>query len=421
VKAEPRKADRNGDGLLQCAPTGLLSMHSSHPAGPRVPGVLTAFALLWLAGAAMRLPILAVPPVVRLIHDDLHMSETQVGLLIGIPLLMFALAAIPGSLLIARGGAGPIVVTGLLIAALASAGRAISFDLWTLYGMTVLMGFGIAIMQPAVPTLVQQWLPDRVAFGTAVSSNGLMVGVAAAPALSIPLVLPLVGQSWRLDLVVWSVPSLIAALLFLAVVVRAPAAPVTDVPRLWWPDWRNPLIWLLGLTFGCNNAFYYSVNAFLPDYLNSAGRAELIGPALGWLNISQLIASFVLMATARWLHRRAASYLVFGLLPAFGVLGIVLLDGVWVVLAAAVTGFSLAATFVVTFALPPVLAPPDDVHRMAGGMFAIAFAIAVIVPVICGALWDLTGVPWTVFLPAGVCALTLTVLGVVLTRRSPAR
>jgi CP family cyanate transporter-like MFS transporter len=411
-----------GGGLLQCAPTGLLFMHPSQSAGPRVPGVLTALVLLWLAGAAMRLPILAVPPVVRLIHDDLHMSETQVGLLIGIPLLMFALAAIPGSLLIARAGAGLIVVAGLLIAALASAGRAISFDLWTLYGMTVLMGFGIAIMQPAVPTLVRQWLPDRVAFGTAVSSNGLMVGVAAAPALSIPLVLPLVGQNWRLDLLVWSVPSLIAALLYLAVVVRTPAAPVTDAPpRLWWPDWRNPLIWLLGLTFGSNNAFYYSVNAFLPDYLNSAGRAEMIGPVLGWLNVSQLIASFVLMVAARRLHRRAVSYLVFGLLPAFGVLGIVLLDGVWVILAASVTGFSLAVTFVVTFALPPVLAKPDDVHRMAGGMFAIAFTIAVIVPVLCGALWDLTGVPWTVFLPAGVCAITLTVLGVVLTRRNPAQ
>ena len=59
-------------------------MHPSQSAGPRVPGVLTALALLWLAGAAMRLPILAVPPVIRLIHDDLHMSETQVGLLIGI-------------------------------------------------------------------------------------------------------------------------------------------------------------------------------------------------------------------------------------------------------------------------------------------------------------------------------------------------
>jgi CP family cyanate transporter-like MFS transporter len=382
---------------------------------------MTALALLWLAGAAMRLPLLAVPPVIRLIHDDLHMSETEVGLLIGIPLLMFALAAIPGSLLIARLGAGLIAVGGLLITSLAAAGRAAAFDLWTLYVMTIVMGFGVAIMQPAVPTLVRQWLPDRVPLGTAVSSNGLLVGVAAGPALTIPLVLPLVGGSWRLDFVVWAVPGLIAVLLLLAVVSRAPgpAAP-TEVPRQWWPDWNNPLIWLLGLTFGSNNAFYYSVNAFLPDYLSAAGRSELIGPALGWLNVSQLMASFVMMAAAQWLHRRAWPYLGFGLMPAVGVLGIVLLDGVWIVLAASVTGFSLAVTFVVTFALPPVLAPPDDVHRMAGAMFAISYAIAVVVPVICGALWDLTGIPWMAFLPVGLCALTLTTLGVVLARRSPA-
>jgi CP family cyanate transporter-like MFS transporter len=389
-------------------------------AGPSTPGFMTALALLWLAGAAMRIPLLAVPPVIRLIHDDLHMTETQVGLLIGIPLVMFALAAVPGSLLIARAGAGAIAVGGLFVTALASAGRAAAFDLWTLYAMTVLMGFGVAIMQPALPTLVRQWLPERVALGTAVSSNGLLVGVAAAPALTIPLVLPLTGPSWRLDFLVWSAPGLIAALLFLVVVMRGPPHAKTDIPRRWWPDWNNPLIWLLGLTFGSNNAFYYAVNAFLPDYLNSAGRSNLIGPALGWLNVSQLIASFVLMATAQWLHRRAWSYLVFGLMPAVGVLGIVLLDGFWIVVAASVTGFSLAVTFVVTFALPPVLAPPDDVHRMAGAMFAISYAIAVVVPVICGAIWDLTGVPWTVFLPVGVCALTLTTLGIVLTRRSPA-
>jgi CP family cyanate transporter-like MFS transporter len=396
-------------------------MQPPHSAGPSAPSLLTALALLWLAGAAMRLPLLAVPPVIRLIHDDLHMSETEVGLLIGIPLLMFALAAIPGSLLIARLGAGLIAVGGLLITSLAAAGRAAAFDLWTLYVMTIVMGFGVAIMQPAVPTLVRQWLPDRVPLGTAVSSNGLLVGVAAGPALTIPLVLPLAGGSWRLDLVVWAVPGLIAALLLLAVVSRAPrpAAP-TDVPRQWWPDWNNPLIWLLGLTFGSNNAFYYSVNAFLPDYLSAAGRSELIGPALGWLNVSQLIASFVMMAAAQWLHRRAWPYLVFGLMPAIGVLGIVLLDGVWIVLAASVTGFSLAVTFVVTFALPPVLAPPDDVHRMAGAMFAISYAIAVVIPVICGALWDLTGIPWLAFLPVALCALTLTTLGIVLARRSPA-
>ncbi len=52
--------------------------------------------VLWLAGVAMRMTILAMPPVIPLVHDELHMSETQVGLLIGLPLSMFALAADPG-------------------------------------------------------------------------------------------------------------------------------------------------------------------------------------------------------------------------------------------------------------------------------------------------------------------------------------
>ncbi len=387
-----------------------------------MPGTIAALALLWFAGMSMRLPLLAVPPVIRLIHDDLHMTETQVGFLIGLPLLMFAAAAIPGSLLIARAGAGTIAVAGLFITSLAAAGRAGAFDIWTLYAMTALMGFGVAIMQPALPTLVKQWLPDRVALGTAVTSNGLLVGVAAAPALTIPVVLPLVGNSWRHDFIFWSVPGLLTALVFLAVVPRRRPRTETGDPavRLWWPDWKNPLIWLLGLTFGSNNAFYYAVNAFLPDYLTSAGREGWIGPALAWMNVSQFIASFVLLAIAQRLHGRAASYLVFGLMPAFGVLGILLLDGIWIVLAASVTGFSLAVTFVLTFALPPALAPEHDVHRMAGGMFAISYTIAVIVPVICGAVWDLTGVPWTVFLPVFACALTLTVLGVWLTRQSRA-
>jgi MFS transporter, CP family, cyanate transporter len=395
-------------------------MPPSHSAGPAAPSFLTALALLWLAGAAMRMPLLAVPPVIRLIHDDLHMTETQVGLLIGIPLIMFALAAIPGSLLIARAGAVRIAIAGLLITAVASAGRAGAADLWMLYGMTILLGFGVAIMQPAVPTLVREWVPRRIALGTAAASNGILVGVASGPALTIPYVLPLVGQSWRLDLLVWSVPGLVTALLFIAIGARsrAPSQPADMAVRRWWPDWKQPLIWLLGLTFGSNNAFYYSVNAFLPDYLNSVGRADLIGPALGWLNGSQLIASFVLLAVAERLQRRAWPYLIFGPLPMIGVLGLVLLDGHGIVLAASVTGFSLAITFVLTFALPPVLSPPDDVHRMAGGMFAISYAIAVIIPVVCGALWDVTGVSWMAFAPLAVCALTLTGLGFMLSLRS---
>src|SRR5579862_4263704 len=77
--------------------------------------LLTCVALLWLAGNGMRMTILAVPPLIPLIHDDFRMSETEIGVLAGLPVALFAAAAIPGSLLIARFGALATAVAGLLI------------------------------------------------------------------------------------------------------------------------------------------------------------------------------------------------------------------------------------------------------------------------------------------------------------------
>ncbi|MGH7036317.1 MAG: hypothetical protein ACREFL_21525, partial [Stellaceae bacterium] len=67
--------------------------------------VWSSFALLWLAGLGLRLTLLAVPPVIPLIHAELHLSETEIGTLGTLPTLLLAAAAIPGSLLIARFGA----------------------------------------------------------------------------------------------------------------------------------------------------------------------------------------------------------------------------------------------------------------------------------------------------------------------------
>ena len=386
--------------------------------------LLKLLGLLWLAGIASRITVLAVPPVIPLIHDDLHMTETQVGLLIGLPLVMFALCAIPGSLLISRFGATATMTAGMLITAIAAGARGGAPNILTLYLATAIMGFGVAIMQPSLPTLVKSWVPQRhVGLATAVSTNGLMVGVASGPALTLPLVLPLVDRSWRLDFLFWAIPALITAVLFIAMAPRTSSATATDAPtdRRWWPNWKNPLIWLLGLTFGSNNALYYGTNAFLADYLTSRGLHDLVGASVGSLNVAQLVASLILLATADKLQQRAWPYLVFGPLALAGVFGIVLGHGYWLVAAAALVGFSLSVTFVVTLALPPILSPPGEIHRLAGGMFTISYSCAVIIPIICGAFWDLTGIPWTAFIPVGLCGLTLTALGFFLSVRNPAR
>ena len=135
-----------------------------------------ALLLLWLAGNGLRLTILAVPPVLALIILDLKLSGTEVGILNAIPVFLFAVVAVPGSLLIARVGAVPALIIGLLIAAAGSALRGFASDPWLLYITTIIMAAGIAVMQPSLPPIVRQWVPDRIGFATAVYTNGLLCG-----------------------------------------------------------------------------------------------------------------------------------------------------------------------------------------------------------------------------------------------------
>lgn len=373
--------------------------------------------LLWCAGAALRIPLLGVPPLVPHIRESLRMSETEVGLLIGLPLAIFALAAIPGSLIVSRLGATRTMVAGLAVTALAAASRSLSPDVFVLYATTIVMGFGMAIAQPALPALVHEWMPRRLSTATAAFTNGSLLGAVATSFLTIPVVLPLVGESWRLALAVWAAPVAIAALI---VALFAPSPAVHPVAagktRQWWPDWRSPLTWTLGLTFGCNNCVYFGINAFVPDYLHLFGRADLITAALTALNLMQLIASTMLMFMAERFQRRAWTYLIGGPAAFAGVAGIILAEGYWTVAFVGLAGFATAINFIVMLSLPAVLSRPHDAHRTAAGMFTIAFTMSVAVPVISGALWDLTGLPWIAFVPAMLCAIALTVLGPILVR-----
>jgi CP family cyanate transporter-like MFS transporter len=380
----------------------------------------TCLLLLWLAGNGLRLTLLAVPPLIPLIHADLHMSETQVGILAGLPVVLFACASIPGSLLIARFGALATAVAGLLISALGSALRGAAPDVATLYLTTIITGFGIAVMQPAMPPLTRAWLPDRIGFGTAVYANGLLIGEILPISLTLPVVLPLLGGSWRLGLVAWAIPCVIIAAVMVAMAPRNPAgAPPATRP---WPQWRNPLLWRLGLVLGGMNAAYFTSNHFLPDYLNAIGRGDLVDPALNALNLGQLPGSALLLWLASRVQRRAATYFVLGVVTLAGALGIMFGNGAVVIAGAGLVGFASASVLILILALPALLSRQEDVPSMAAGIFTISYTCAVIVPVASGLAWDLTGVPAVAFVPICIGALMITGIAPTLglARRTPA-
>src|SRR3984885_15434893 len=294
---------------------------------------LTPLLLLWLAGACLRITVLATPPVIPALHADLHLTETQIGWLSSLPSMMFAIAAVPGSLLIARVGLIPALLVGLLLTALGGAARGAIPEAAFLFASTVVMAAGIAIMQPILPPLVRAWFPARIGFATAVYTTGLLVGEILPAGLTIPLVLPLTDGSWRLSFVFWALPVLLTAVIVAGYAKRVDgtknAAPSANT--MWWPDWRRPLIWQLGLILGSVNTIYFVSNAFLPDYVIAQGRPDLVGAALTALNVGQLPAAFLMLGLAGSLVTRPWAYAASGLASLLALIGMVMSHGVGIV------------------------------------------------------------------------------------------
>jgi CP family cyanate transporter-like MFS transporter len=359
-----------------------------------------------------------VPPVIPAIHRDLGLDEKGVSVLTGLPVLLLAIAAIPGSLLIARLGPRRALVAGLAAVGLGSALRGAGPSVAVLFAATGLMGAGVAVSQPVFPTLTGAWFPARVALATAVYSNGLLVGETAPASLTGPLVAPALGGSWPLTFAAWSLPVLVTAGLLLALTRHVPADPGAPPPR-WWPDFRSGRMWRVGLVMGCASAAYFGTNTFIPDFVRATGHAALKDPALAALNACQLGASVLALGLSRHLVGRRWPFVLTGTMIAAAAAGVVLTPGPWIVAWAGIIGFAAALALVLTLPLPPVLNPAADVARFSAGVFLVTYASSFCGPLTGGAVWDATGRPAAAFLTLAAAGLLMAALSATTNLRSP--
>jgi CP family cyanate transporter-like MFS transporter len=82
-----------------------------------------------------------------------------------------------------------------------------------------------------------------------------------------------------------------------------------------------------------------------------------------------------------------------------------------------VLGGSLAAALTLVLTLPVIFCEREDVARVSAGMFIIGYATAVIVSIIGGAAWDLTGAVRAAFVPIGMAIMPLMIMPFVIYRQ----
>lgn len=370
------------------------------------------FAVLWLAGWTLRVPILSAPPLATKIADSFSLGEAGIGALTMLPLVAVAFGALPAAWVISRFGLRSSIVGGIIIMALASVARGYVPTAALLFGISILMGLGVAVFQTALPAAARAWTPLHAALGSAVYLNGMMVGEFSGAGLTLPLILPLAGGDWRIALAVWAVP-----VLFIALIVCLIRPATSDEPENTVPDnrtgpfssllrWNDGQIWQLGLLLACSIVIFFAINAYAGSTLRLRGEEQALAGLLFAYNLTPLVASFVVLAAPHWIGYRNPLG-VAAIIAVLGFAGFVFLDG-WASWAAAViAGLSSTIELILLVSIPAAIAKGRGVTRMSAGMTLIGYAIAFALPMIGGWIADRTGQIEMTLLPALVFSVMM--------------
>jgi len=368
------------------------------------PGV--TLLLLWLVGVNLRTVILGVPPTLPALHRALSLSYSSGGLLTSVPVLLMAVGAIPGAYLVSRVGARRVVAVGLALVALGAGLRGAFPSAALLFAFTVVFALGIAVAQPAMPSLAQAWFPTRIGRAMAIYSNGLLVGEVIAASITLPFLL--VPFGWQVALAIWAVPAAIVLALWLIVTPASEAAVATS--GAWLPDLRNGRMIRVGLLMGGASLVYFGMNTWVPDTLDARHAHSLIPLTLGALNAMQLPVSFWLALRGDTMLGRRWPYVVAGVGSLVGVVGYALAPAASAPIWAGLAGAGASLAFILNLGLPALFSP-SEVARTSGLMFTVGYGAAFFGPALGGFAWDWTGQYRFALLPMLVGGLAMLAFG----------
>jgi MFS transporter, CP family, cyanate transporter len=351
----------------------------AHQVGNRLPNPY-----LRLVGLAliMRLPVVVLAPLLGTLRHDYAMTGAAAGLLTTLPIVCFAVFAIPAGTLLRRFGLRNAVTAALVILIGAGALR-VAGGIVLLFVGTAVIGCALAVINVAVIVIIAEWFPTP-GLPTGVQIAASNVGSAIASAAVVPLALVM---GWRASTAVFGVVVLLSLLLWLSGArsprVRSVGRPV--LPRDGSPGWV--IVLLIAVMFAGHNLSYYGMTTWLPTVITNGGSTPAGGVAaslfqglgiLGALLVPTLTSkgwstmTLTIAASTAWLALPTGLLLAPALWP------------VWVVAGGVAQGGMFAVITMV------IVAVPGPVSSLAARSQTIGYAAAAIGPVALGAAHDLS-------------------------------
>jgi CP family cyanate transporter-like MFS transporter len=359
-------------------------------------GRTLAFAGILLVAANLRAAVTALSPIFGEITHDVPFGAAGIGLLGALPPICFAVFGIVAPLFTRRASLEVVLLVSLAAIVVGDVLRGLSVSFWMLVGGSVLTFAGMAVGNVLLPPLVKRYFPDRVGLMTSLYATVLAVSTLVPPLLAVPVA---DSAGWRYSVGMWAVLGVIAALPWLAVLVRRPDARRVDAEveepgtTAMGRVWHAPLAWAMAVTFAASSLNAYALFAWLPELLHDTAHTDAAqsGALLSLYAGIGIPASLLIPALAS--RMRNVGLLVY-LGAAFfivGYLGLILWPGVatwlWVVLAG----------------LGPLLFPlclvlinlrtrtHEGAVALSGFVQGLGYVLGALGPIVVGALHDVSG------------------------------
>lgn len=369
--------------------------------GPKLqvtPSPTARLGLAWLAVILMLLAFnlrMIFPSLSVLLPEITHqtgMSSVTAGYLTTLPVLCLGAFAPFAPPFAQRFGIERTVLAALLLLAVGTALRGWQ-GLPGLFLGSTLAGACIAVTNVLLPALVKRDFSRHVAPMMAFYTVALNGGAAVAAAVTLPLAYHF-GDSWRMGVAVWALPSLVVAAVWAVWTQRHPASAgarrsAGNMRRLW----RSPLAWQVTLYMGLQSSLAYSVSGWLAPILRERGldgtTAGLVTSVCIFMNV---VGSLILpMLIARFRDQRGLNVCL-SLVSGLSLLGVLFapLSMVW--FWAVVQGIGQGGFFAMALTLIVLRSPDPHVAAHLSSMAqTVGYLVASGAPLLIGLLRGWTG------------------------------
>ncbi|CAI1830735.1 Inner membrane transport protein YeaN [Serratia proteamaculans] len=348
---------------------------------------------IMLVAANLRAALTSVGPLLEQIQQQLSLSATSAGLLNSLPLILFAVLSPVTPSLAKRMGIERTLGMALLLLVGGIVLRSLPQTSMLWLG-TVLIGAAIAFANVVLPTLVKRDFPGRAAAMIAGYAAVMSLVAATASGLAVPLA-ALNNLGWRFSLLCWSLPALLALMVWLPQ-LRRPVAPAAGEHQAVQPapsrsPWSSALGWQVALFMGLQSITFYTIIGWFSAFAASHGTSpQQAGFELFIYQVVAIAANFVMVFILPRARDQRAIALCSSLLIFTGVAGLLLMPAnslVWLIFAGLGAGSSLvlALSF---FGLRS--SHHHQATQLSGMAQSVGYLLAALGPTLFGLLHDLT-------------------------------